>query len=155
MLGDLFHYRDREDAIDELRKALGTDLPGRPGRTPPGVAVNPNPALQAAHTTPEAVLRELPNYDPGRMITRYLWTGRGHPHTVFDQHWQQQFRQIRASTGRTTTTAQELRDVVARAARESGAFPVAEAESVVQLITEDLFVQLGLSPNQVLRMPGS
>jgi hypothetical protein len=88
------------------------------------------------------------------MITRFLPTGRGHAHTIFDQHWQAEFRQIRVATGRTTTTAQELFDVTERAARLSGAFSPAEAESMVQLIHEDLFVNLRLSPNQLLRMPG-
>jgi hypothetical protein len=89
------------------------------------------------------------------MITRFLPTGRGHSHTVFDQHWQAQFRAIRDATGRTQTTAQELAEVTGRAARQSGAFSAAEAESVAQLVINDLFFQLRLSPNQPLRMPGT
>ena len=53
------------------------------------------------------------------MITRFLPTGRGHAHTLFDQHWQAQFRAIRDATGRTQTTAQELAEVTGRAARQS------------------------------------
>ena len=116
--------------------------------------MNPSPGYQSAHTASQNALEGLPHYDPGQMITRFLPTGRGHPHTLFDQHWQAEFRRIHNQTGRRTTTAQELAEVTERAARQSGAFPPAEEESVVWLIHEDLFVQLGLSPNQVLRMPG-
>lgn len=153
MLGDLMFHSQRREAIDELRRQLG-NLPGRPGRTPPGVAVNPQPGFQSAHTTAQSALRNLPTYDPGEMITRFLPTGRGHAHTVFDQHWQAQFRAIHNATGRTTTTAQELAEVTARAARQSGAFLPDEAESMAQLVINDLFFQLRLAPSQPLRMPG-
>jgi len=153
MLGDLMFHQQRAEAMDELRRQLGY-LPGRPGRTPPGVAVNPQPGYQSAHSTAQSAMRTLPTYDPGEMITRFLPTGRGHAHTLFDQHWQAQYRAIRSATGRTTTTAQELYEVTATAARQSGAFSPAEAQSVADLVMNDLFFQLRLSPTQTLRMPG-
>jgi hypothetical protein len=155
MLGDLMFHGQRGDAVDQLRAQVDPTLRTRPGRTPDNVAVNPQPGYQSAHTTAQSVLRNLPTYNPDTMITRLLPTGRGHSHTKFDQFWQAEFRQIRQVTGRTTTTAQELFEVTARAARQSGAFAPAEAESMVQLIQEDLYVNLALSPNQVLRMPGT
>jgi len=155
LLQDLLHHSQQPEALEQLSRSRGTVLPGRPGRTPEGAAVNPTPGYQSMHTTPQAPLRGLPHYDPGEMITRIAPTGRGHTHTVFDQFWQRDYREIRRHTGRTTTTARELSEVIARAARESGAFSRAEAESMVGLIHEDLFVRLGLSPDQVLRMPGT
>jgi Pre-toxin TG len=153
LLQDLIHHNQQAEAIRELRRT-DPSIRTRPGKTPQGVAVNPNPGLQSAHTTPQAALRGLPHYDPGEMITRLLPTGKGHTHTLFDQNWQREFAEISRQSGRTTTTAQELFDVVERAARKPGVFAPAEAESVVQLIHEDLFVRLNLNPDQVLRIPG-
>jgi hypothetical protein len=96
-----------------------------------------------------------PRYNPGNMITRLLPTGRGQKHTVFDQHWQAQFREIQQRTGRNWTTVAEVTEVVSRAARESGAFNPGEAESMSQLLHEDMKVQMGLSDSDVLRMPGT
>ena len=155
MLGDLMFHGQRGEAVDQLRAQVDPNLRTRPGRTPDNVAVNPQPGYQSAHTTAQSALRNLPTYNPDAMITRLLPTGRGQSHTVFDQFWQAEFRQIRQVTGRTTTTAQELFEVTERAARQSGAFTPAEAESMVQLIYEDLYVNLRLSPNQPLRMPGT
>ena len=154
LFDDLFFYEQRQQALEELRRITGQALPSKPTRTPVGVQINPNPGYQAAHMAPQSPLRSLPQYDPGQMITKFLPTGKGHAHTVFDQYWQQEFRVIAQTTGRTTTTAQEVAEVVGRAARQSGAFSPAEAESISQLVIGDLFFQLGLSPNQVLRMPG-
>jgi hypothetical protein len=155
LLQDLLHHGQRQEALAELRRARGIEMPGRPGKTPKGASINPQPGFQSAHTTPQSVLHRLPHYDPDEMITRILPTGRGHAHTLFDAFWQREFKEITERTGRTTTTAQELYEVIARAARESGAFSRAEAESVVGLAYDDLFRQLGLLPNQELRMPGT
>lgn len=155
LLTDLMLHGQRRKALDELRRQLGRNVRSRPGKTPQGASVNPTPGYQSAHTTAQSALRSLPEYNPGEMITRFLPTGRGHAHTLFDQHWQRQFREIRAQTGRTTITARELEEVTARAARQSGAFSSAEAESVVELIKNDLYFQLKLSPSQILRMPGT
>jgi hypothetical protein len=155
LLDDLMLHEQRREALDQLRRILNNPrISGRPGRTPDGVPVNPNPGQQSAHTTPQAALRDLPQYDPNEMITRFLSTGRGHAHTVFDQFWQRECAALRA-TGRTTMTAQELHDMIGRAARQSGAFSPEVGESVAQLATNDLFIQLGMSPNQLLRIPGS
>jgi len=153
MLGDLMHHGQRQEALAQLRQQIG-QLSTRPGRTPDGTAVNPRPGHQSAHTAPQSTLRNQPQYNPHEMITRFLPTGRGHPHTVFDQAWQREYDAIFRQTGRTTTTAKELEEVVGRAARTSGAFSAAEGESVAQLIKNDLYFQLGLSSDTVLRMPG-
>ena len=153
MLGDLMFHGQRREAMAQLRQQVG-HLPTRPGKTPIGDAVNPRPGYQSAHTTPQSMLRPLPQYNPNEMITRFLPTGKGHAHTVFDQAWQREFADIVRRTGRTTTTARELEEVVGRAARNSGAFSRAEGESVAQLIKNDLYFQLGLSPETPLRMPG-
>ena len=55
----------------------------------------------------------------------------------------------------TTTTAQELDEVTAAGRRVSPAFPPDVAESMVDLIMNDLFFQLRLSPTRPLRMPGT
>jgi hypothetical protein len=153
MLGDLMFHGQRQEALQQLRNQIG-HIPARPGKTPAGVGVNPRPGFQSSHTTPQSVFRNLPEYDPNEMITRFLPTGKGHAHTVFDKAWQNEFALIHQQTGRTTTTAGELSDVVSRAAHNSGAFSPAEAESVSQLIINDLFFQLGLTPDTPLRMPG-
>jgi len=159
MVGDLLHHADRAAAVQTIsrqRQASGLpNLPTRPGRSPPGVAVNPNPGWQSAHTTPQSGLRDLANYDPGEMVTRLLPTGRGHAHTVFDQAWQREFRQIRATTGQSQITAREFAQVIERAARNSGAFSAAEAETVAAMIIDDLYFRLNLQPTSMVRIPGS
>jgi hypothetical protein len=153
LLTDLFHHGDRTDARETLERLWNRPLRGTPGPTPQDETVNPNPGYQSAHTFPQSSGRGLPQYDADAMISRLLPTGRGHVHTVFDGFWQADFRNIVRSSGRTTTTAIETFDVVSRAARR--AFPPAEAESVIQLLHEDMYVRLGLSPTSVLRIPGT
>jgi hypothetical protein len=154
LLPDLIHHEQRRDAFQQL-KAQDSTLKSRPGKTPDGVEVNPSPGLQSAHITPQSVFFNDPRYNPQKMITRLLPTGRGHKHTLFDQHWQAQFREIRERTGRNWTTVEEVTKVVSKAARESGAFTAGEAESMVQLLHEDMKVQMGLLDTDVLRMPGA
>jgi hypothetical protein len=154
LLDDLLIHSQRRQARAQLAQARGAPMPGRPGRTPEGVPVNPNPGFQSAHPTPQSIMRGLDAYDPSEAITRILPTGRGHAHTVFDQAWQRGFEQIRRETGRTRTTAGEMYEVLARAARQSGAFSPAEAESMVAYIRDDIFVTHGLSETQDLPMPG-
>jgi hypothetical protein len=154
MLGDLMFHSQRREAMQQLREQVDANLRTRPGRTPEGVAVNPNPGYQSAHMSPQSAMRDLPEYNPGDMITRFLPTGRGQTHTVFDQAWQAEFREI-LNSGRTTTTAQEVYDVVSRAAMNSGAFSPAEGRSISALVANDLFLQLRLSPTTQLRVPGS
>jgi hypothetical protein len=153
---DLFHYGGQAEAIAEKRAATGLPLPGKPGRTPKGETFNPEPGYQAAHITPQVSFKNpdlVPHYNPDDMITRILPTGKGHQHTLFDQFWQREFRAIRKATNRTETTAGELQAILERAARESGAFSPIEAESMIGLMHEDLYVQLGLTPGSALAMP--
>jgi hypothetical protein len=150
---DVFVHRQASEA----RVAAGQPnqpLPGRPGRTPPGAAVNPNPGYQSAHLCSQAALRDLPHYNPNEMLTRLLPTGQGHQHTLFDQHWQRQFSQIHAQTGRGHTTAGELYEVTTNALKNSGAFPPEQAESLRLMLSDELFGRLGLSAGTPLRMPG-
>lgn len=169
MLGDVFRYgpearipghprrggvREARAGFNDIRASQHLDpLPGRPGRTPDGEALNPNPGAQGAHVTPQSAARGY--LDPNDLVARMMVTGKGHQHTVFDAHWQATFRQIRQATGRTTTTAQEVFDVVSDAMCNSGAFSPAEAETMVQLLRSELFLTHGLSPNSPMRMPGS
>jgi hypothetical protein len=154
MLDDVLVHEQASDAR-RVAGAPGQPLPGRPGRTPQGVDVNPNPGHQSAHLGPQSALRDLPQYNPNEMLTRLLPTGRGQPHTVFDQHWQRQFREIRSRTGRQFTTAQELYDVVSRSLTESGAFSPQQAESLRLMFSDELFGRLRLAPDTQLRMPGT
>lgn len=152
---DLHLYSQSSQARATVNAQGGPTVTGRPGRTPPGVAVNPNPGHQGAHLTPQSTVRNLPNVDPDDLFVRLLPTGRGHAHTVFDQHWQAAFRQIRQTTGRTTTTAREVYEVVTDALRNSGAFTPSEAEAYRLLLSEELFNRLGLLPTDPMRMPGT
>jgi Domain of unknown function (DUF4157) len=154
MLSDLMFHADRRAAMEQLRQQVDPTLRTRPGKTPDGVAVNPAPGYQSAHSSPQAALRNQPQYDPGAMITRFLPTGRGHQHTVFDQHWQAACRAL-IQSGRTTMTAGELHQIVSQAATNSGAFTPAVGRSVAALVYNDLFFQMNLPSTFVLRIPGS
>ncbi len=155
-LNDLILHEQQAEALDELRRIKGDPtLKGRPGKTPKGEAVNPSPGHQSAHLAPQSLFiyrngTLLHDYDPGKMFTRLLPTGKGHPHTLFDQFWQREFS---AMSG-TETTVAEAEQVLMRAARESGAFSAAEAESMALLIRNDFRFQLGLKDADVVRIPG-
>ncbi|WP_238192474.1 eCIS core domain-containing protein [Methylobacterium frigidaeris] len=156
LISDLFVHEQRAEALDELRRIKGDPtLKGRPGKTPKGEAINPSPGYQSAHLAPQSLFiyrngKLLHGYDPGKMVTRLLPTGKGHAHTLFDQFWQREFR---AMSG-THTTVAEAEQVLVRAARESGAFSAAEAESMAALIRNDFRFQLDLKDTDVVRIPG-
>ena len=153
MLDDLTTYDNRKAAF-AAEKAKNPNLRSRPGKTPEGEDVNPKPALQYAHSAPQAALRDLSGYDPGEMIVRGLPTGKGHPHNIFDQYWQSKCRDI-LKTGRTEMSAHELHDILVEAATQSGAFTPEEAKSVVGLIVNDLYFQMALKPTDMVRVPGA
>lgn len=157
LLKDLHFYFQQPEALAETGRRVGRVLPGKPGRTSKGEAVNPKPGYQSAHLVSQAVVRAIPGVNAKEivrnMITRILPTGKGHIHTVFDKYWENLFRQFR-QRGIERITAQQTFEVLARAARESGAFSREEAESMVGLIHDELFKHLGLSPNQIIGVPG-
>ena len=59
------------------------------------------------------------------------------------------------ATGDKQITAQELFDVVSDAARNNPDFSPEEANSVIELLRDELFVQLGLTPDSMVRAPYS
>ncbi|WP_210206991.1 DUF4157 domain-containing protein [Methylobacterium currus] len=155
-ISDLLVHEQQAEALSELRRLKGDPtLKGLPGKTPKGEAVNPSPGYQSAHLAPQSLFitrngKLLHGYDPSKMVTRLLPTGKGHSHTLFDQFWQREFK---AMSG-THTTVAEAEKVLMRAARQSGAFSPAEAESMAALIQNDFRFQLGLKDTDVVRIPG-
>lgn len=142
------------DQLPQRFMSVDPSIPRRPGRTPRGVNVNPNPALQSMHPLAQSVVRDLPEINTNNMMTRLELTGRGHVHTVFDQNWQRDFRTLRG-TGQTTVTAREAEEIFRDAAARTFGLSPAERETLIELVRANLYFDLGLSPHSILRIPGT
>ena len=158
LLSDLMRHGDAraiKAEINEERAAKGLPpLKARPGKTPKGESVNPEPAWQSAHTTPEAVRKNLPRTVRDNLFTRFMPSGKGHKHYQFDQHWQRSLRKISKETGKEAISVAELEQVMIDAIDKSGAFTPEEAVSMKELVKEDLYVQMKLSPDSMVLLPG-
>jgi RHS repeat-associated protein len=107
---------------------------------------------ESAHTAPQAAMRTHPGYDPQAAITRIL---NRVTHRGFDNPWKAEFQKLARGTGDTTITAQKLFDTVKKAALGNPHFRPGEAKSVVQMLSDELFVQQGLKPTDLVRLPYS
>ncbi|MEB3281213.1 MAG: SpvB/TcaC N-terminal domain-containing protein [Lyngbya sp.] len=107
---------------------------------------------QSAHFGPQSALRDLPTYNAQDVLTRILPTG---VHRRFDAPWIAEFRRQAASSTTGTITAQELYEVVSDSIRNSPDFTDAEKFSMISHLSDELFMQLGLNPTDLVRLPGS
>lgn len=107
---------------------------------------------QSAHFSPQAALRELPFYNARNVLTRILPTG---VHRRFDDFWKRIFQSLANSGHSNTITVQELYDAVSSAIRNSPDFSDAEKFSMIAHLSDELFMQLGLRPTDVVRLPFS
>jgi hypothetical protein len=107
---------------------------------------------ESAHTAPQSAMRSVPGYDPRAALTRIL---NRVTHRGFDDPWKADFQKLARETGDTTITVQKLFDTVEKAALGNPHFRPGEAKSVVELLRDELFVQHGLSPTDLVRLPYS
>ena len=107
---------------------------------------------QAGHFGPQAALRELPQYNYRDVLTRILPRD---VHFRFDSYWKSVFESKATISGTNRITVQELYDVVSESIRRSPDFTLAEQESMIAHLTDELFMQLGLKPDDLVRLPYS
>jgi RHS repeat-associated protein len=107
---------------------------------------------QSAHISPQSAMRDLPQYDPRAAITRLMDQTR---HRGFDDFWKRVFQARWHRTKDPTITAGELFEIVSDAARNNPHFTPDEAASIIELLRDELFVQMGLNYDSLLRAPYS
>ena len=103
---------------------------------------------QSAHELPQAVGASWGAYNPRAALTTLQERS---VHTAMDAFWKSAFQQLRRQ-GRTTTTAQEVFDIVAESIRRAP-FEAGYAESMVFRLHDEMFVEFGLSPTTQLTLP--
>jgi hypothetical protein len=106
---------------------------------------------ESAHISPQAAMRELPQYDAREMLTLLLPKD---VHRRLDNHWKAGFRAMAAS-GATTLTAQQLYETVAAAINASPDFTAGEKATLVAHLSDEIFLQMGLSSGDLVRLPYS
>ncbi len=117
-------------------------------RTELGLPGRGENAYESVHVSPQAALRDLENYNPNNMLNRLL--PREH-HRGFEAHWKNLFQH---SSG-THITAQELYETVADAIQSYSHFSDEEKFSMTSHLYDELFCQMGLKPNDLVRRPYS
>lgn len=105
---------------------------------------------QSAHFGPQSALRTVSDYNPNITLTRLMSRS---SHSAIDAHWRREFQRM-ASTGATRITAQQLYDVVSDSIRRSG-IPADEVASMIARLSDELFVELRLHADDLVRLPYS
>jgi RHS repeat-associated protein len=107
---------------------------------------------QSAHVSARSAMRNVPGYDPRAALTRLLDST---PHRGFDDNWKRVFRQMANASGDTEIAVGDYFNVMRDAIGNNPHFSNAEANSMVELLRDELFVQHGLSETDMLRLPYS
>ncbi len=137
--------------------------------------------VQSTHSTAQSAMREVTNYDPKAALTRLLHKN---VHRLMDQHWKREARRL-ANTGHTTWTAQKMFDTIAESIRRTPTVPnpldalepgtkeyeefdmlaesvrrttgltQGEKDSLIARLSDEIFVEYGLSPTSLVRLPYS
>lgn len=106
---------------------------------------------QSAHISARSAMRDLEGYDPNAAITRLM---NPDAHKAFDSYWKSEF-QRRSGAGEKTLLVSEYFEVMEVAIRKNPHFTKGEAESMVELLKDELFSQHQLKPGDILRLPYS
>jgi hypothetical protein len=120
-------------AATETRKALGVS----------------GKQVQSAHGAPQSVMERVAGYNPNRALTRLLDRG---VHSGMDEFWKKTFQSMR-SAGRSNATAQEVHDIVAESIRRAPSLSIGEKNSLIARLSDEMFVEFGLKPDDVLDLP--
>lgn len=106
---------------------------------------------QSAHISARSAMRDLPGYDPRAALTRLL---DGTAHRGFDDYWKRVFQDMARAGGKTISVGDYF-NVMRDAIGHNPHFTTQEANSMVELLRDELFVQHGLKEGDVLRLPYS
>lgn len=107
---------------------------------------------QSSHVSAQSAMRTVPGYDPRAAITRILDVA---THRGFDDYWKGVFRGMARTSGQSTITVREYFNVMRDAIGNNPHFTNAEANSMVELLRDELNVQHGLRDDDVVRLPYS
>jgi uncharacterized protein DUF4157 len=105
--------------------------------------------VQSAHFVPQAVGRKLAGYNPDHALTRLM--GRA-DHASMDLYWKQQFQAMRAA-GRTDAVAEEYFDIISESINRAPNISAGEKSSYIAHLKDELFMQLGLKPTELIELP--
>ena len=113
---------------------------------------------ESGHVAPQAVMKQAPDYNPRDALTRFLDPANHRGMTGMDHFWKNDFDALRAARmagapgKQPQATVQELHDIVANAIRRSS-LPPGEKRSLIARLSDEMFVESGLSPTQLLNIP--
>jgi hypothetical protein len=105
--------------------------------------------VQSAHGAPQSVMKRVPGYNPNDALTKLMDRA---VHQGVDEYWKQSFRAMRGA-GRTQAKAQEIYDIVAESIRRAPGLSAGEKNSLIARLSDEMFVEYGLQPNDVLDLP--
>lgn len=105
--------------------------------------------VQSAHGAPQSVMSSVAGYNPEAALTRLMDRA---THTGMDQYWKQTFQAMRRA-GRTQASASEIYDVVAESIRRAPGLPPGEANSLIARLSDEMFVEYGLQPADMMLLP--
>lgn len=105
---------------------------------------------EAMHIGPQSLLRGLPGYNE-RSALAVLYNRT--KHRAFDAFWQRSFRRL-IREGRENVSVREARRIMHEAIDESGSFSPETARSLKDMFDDEVYNQLGLLDDDLLRIPG-
>jgi len=105
--------------------------------------------VESAHLLAQAVGKKVVGYNADHALTRLL---KKSAHAGMDALWKADFRAMRAA-GKTTATAQEVFDTVANAIQKAPEIEPGEKMSLIAALTDEMFMQHGLKPDDLLDLP--
>lgn len=110
------------------------------------------PLAQSAHTSAQSAMRNVPGCNPRASITRLLDLTR---HRGVDDYWKRVFRQMMNAGGETQISVRDYWNIMRDASGANPHFSTEEANSMVELLRDELYVQHGLRDTDRLRLPYS
>ena len=105
--------------------------------------------VESGHLLPQAVGKKVVGYNADHALTRLL---KKSTHASMDAPWKADFKAMRAA-GKTTATAQEVFDTVANAIQKAPEIEPGEKMSLIAALTDEMFMQHGLKPDDLLDLP--
>jgi len=141
---------EQEGATGEVSSGELTQLQPH-GRTPEYRKVQgvTGKKVQSAHLAPQSVMKGVAGYNSRSALTRLMQRD---VHTGMDHYWKQTFIRMR-SAGQTRATAQAIHDVVAESIRAAPGLSEGAKTSLVARLTDEMFVEYGLKPTDLLDLP--
>jgi hypothetical protein len=133
-MGDLIELQPHR-AADKARDEMGVS-----GQT-----------HQSAHAGAQSALESVDDYNMKDMLTRVMDKAK---HSEMDAGWKRELVP-RGKGGETDVSVQELYESISRSIDAAQKLTAAEKESHKAHLSDELFTQLGLRPDDRVRMPGT